>query len=359
MTQVTFAEYIWIDGTKPVPLIRSKTKLMNLDYDNVTIESFDEWSFDGSSTSQASGDNSDCILKPVNFVDDPIRGAGSYLVLCEVFNPDGTAHVSNTRSILRKYLDEGGKAEDPWLGFEQEYTLYHQGNPFGWPENGGYPAPQGPYYCGVGTEQVSGRELVEDHARACVEAGIMIYGTNAEVMLGQWEFQIGYRGIAGEDAGALEISDHTWLARWLLYRIAEDYEIEVRLDNKPVKGDWNGAGMHTNISTNSTRDPKSGLAAIKKAVKKLEATHEEHIAVYGHLLSERLTGEYETSSITNFSSGSADRGCSIRIPKPVELKGCGYFEDRRPGANSDPYEVAAVLIKSICLNDGVKKNKIA
>lgn len=353
MSQITLAEYIWIDGTNPVPLIRSKARTVQTNA-NTTIESFPEWSFDGSSTNQASGDDSDCILKPVNFVKDPIRGENNYLVLCEVYNPDGTTHSSNTRSILRKHLDAGGAKEDPWIGFEQEYTLYYKGKPLGWPDSG-YPAPQGPYYCGVGAEQVSGRDLVEAHAKACLDADLMLYGVNAEVMLGQWEFQVGYRGIDNEKADALTICDHLWLARWLFYRIAEEADVEVRLDNKPVKGNWNGAGMHTNFSTNSTRDKNSGLDAINRAIKSLEKCHDEHIAVYGHLLAERLTGEYETSHIGDFSAGSADRGCSIRIPKPVELNGYGYFEDRRPGANSDPYEVAAVLVKNVCINNSHKK----
>lgn len=351
MFKIKFAEYIWVDGTKPVPLIRSKAKIFNYPENReVLLSDFSEWSFDGSSTNQAVGEDSDCILKPVNFVKDPLRGEGNYLVLCEVYNPDNTEHKSNSRAKLRKYLDNGGKEHDPWLGFEQEYTFYFRAKPLGWPENG-FPAPQGPYYCGVGAEQVSGREIVEEHAKLCLEAGIMLYGINAEVMLGQWEFQIGYRGNDNEDAGALTICDHTWLARWLLYRIAEAYEIEVSISNKPVKGSWNGAGMHTNFSTNNTRDSKNGLNAIKDAIKKLEKCHQEHIAVYGHLLEERLTGEYETSNINNFSAGAANRGCSIRIPKTVELKGCGYFEDRRPGANSDPYEVAAMLVKNVCCSE--------
>jgi len=353
MSEIKFAEYIWIDGTDPVPLIRSKAKVFKNE-GKVSLADFSDWSFDGSSTNQAVGEDSDCILKPVNFVKDPIRGEGNYLVLCEVCNPDNTPHKTNTRAQLRAYLNNGGDKQDPWMGFEQEYTLYYRGKPLGWPDNG-FPAPQGPYYCGVGAEQVSGREIVEEHAQACIDAGLMIYGINAEVMLGQWEFQIGYRGIDGEDSGALTICDHTWLARWLLYRIAESYEVEATLANKPVKGAWNGAGMHTNFSTNDTRAKGTGIDAIKEAIKKLEKCHKEHISVYGHLLAERLTGEYETSSIDDFSAGAANRGCSIRIPKPVELNGSGYFEDRRPGANSDPYEVAAMLVKNVCCDGKAAK----
>ena len=242
------------------------------------------------------------------------------------------------------------------MGFEQEYTLFDGRNPLGWPDSG-YPGPQGPYYCGVGSNKVSGRDLVEKHTRLCIDAGIIIYGINAEVMPGQWEFQIGYRGIKGEDAGALNASDHLWIARWLLDRVSEEYNVEVSFDNKPIKGDWNGAGLHTNFSTNATRDPKTGIQAINQAVDNLSQTHQDHISVYGHNLGERLTGLHETCSIEEFKSGASDRGCSIRIPITVEITGCGYFEDRRPGANSDPYEVASVLIKSVCLNSQKQETK--
>ena len=225
--------------------------------------------------------------------------------------------------------------------------MFQNRTPLGWPEHG-FPGPQGPYYCGVGSEEIFGREVAEDHAKVCLDAGLMYYGLNAEVMPGQWEFQIGYRGEKSESADPLTICDHTWLARWLLYRVGEDYGVSISLDNKPVKGDWNGAGMHTNFSTKDTRDPKMGRKAIADAVEALGKKHKEHIALYGHGLAERLTGLHETCDINTFRSGAADRGSSIRIPRPVEIKGCGYFEDRRPGANADPYLVAARLCATVC-----------
>ncbi len=340
--------YIWIDGAMPTHKLRSKTRIVELpDGGTTDVSAFPEWGFDGSSTYQAEGNHSDLVLKPVYHVDDPILGRGNYLVLCEVFNPDGTAHSSNHRAGLRSLMEKVGKAHDPWIGFEQEYTLIKGRSPLGWPD-GGYPGPQGPFYCGVGADEVFGRDLVEEHTEACIEAGLMIFGTNAEVMPGQWEFQIGYRGIKSESADPLTVSDHLWLARWLLYRIGEEHGISATLNPKPVEGDWNGAGKHTNFSTKAMRDEKTGMEAINAAIKALSDNHEKHIKVYGHGLAQRLTGKHETASIDAFSAGVSDRGCSIRIPLSVAKKGYGYLEDRRPGANADPYEVATALLETIC-----------
>src|SRR5499433_2167843 len=297
------AEYIWIDGATPTHQLRSKSRIITLpDNDSAGIDNFPTWSFDGSSTYQATGSDSDLILKPVNFVPDPLRGAGNFLVLCEVFNADGTPHETNTRARLRQVLDSGVNMEDPWIGFEQEYALLKGKLPLGFPEDG-YPAPQGPYYCGVGAGAAFGRPAVEAHTRACLNAGLMIYGINAEVLPGQWEFQIGYRGIAGESADLLTVSDHLWLARWLLYRIGEDFGVVPTLAAKPVKGDWNGSGMHTNFSTAAMRDRAEGLAAIESAIDRLRVEHAAHIAVYGDGLAERLTGQHETCSIYEFRKG--------------------------------------------------------
>jgi len=339
-------EYIWLDGDQPVCKIRSKTKVIHLSEDP-ELEDFSVWSFDGSSTKQAIGGDSDCLLKPVCFVRDSLADGGDYLVLCEVQDPDGSVHKSNTRSVLREALDKGGNKFEPWIGFEQEYTIFKRNKPLGWPEHGS-PAPQGPYYCGVGSEQIFGREIAVEHAHACIEADLIYYGMNAEVMPGQWEFQIGYRGILEKNIDALSICDHMWIARWLLHRISEYNDVHISFDNKPMKGDWNGAGMHTNFSTNLMRDSSGGQKAIEQAIELLSKNHNEHIKVYGDKLEERLTGIHETSSINEFSAGSTDRGRSIRVPRMVELTGCGYLEDRRPGANADPYLVVAQLIKTIC-----------
>ena len=335
MTKIK-AEYIWIDGHKPTAKLRSKTKVFE-----GPVKSLDDismWGFDGSSTMQAEGSDSDCMLKPVYYLPDPIRGGDDILVMNEVRKPDGSIHESNTRARLVE-IAEKHKDEDAWFGIEQEYTFFKGRSPLGWP-NGGYPAPQGPFYCGVGADEVFGRDIVEDHMDICLQAGIQISGINAEVMPGQWEFQVG-------TLGPLEVSDQLWIARWILYRIAENYGVNATLHPKPVKGDWNGAGAHANFSTKPMRE-NGGLKIIESACEKLGRKHEEHIAVYGAHNEERLTGLHETCAFHEFRYGVSDRGASIRIPMDTANNGKGYLEDRRPSANMDPYQVCAALIETTC-----------
>jgi glutamine synthetase len=324
------AEYIWIDGTKPTPLMRCKTKIVK-DGEEPGI-----WGFDGSSTNQAPGSNSDCVLQPVFTCPDPIRGGENVLVMCEVLLTDFTPHPTNTRAACVE-VAEKFKDQEPVFGIEQEYTFLKDGYPLGWPQSG-FPAPQGPYYCGVGAPEIVGREIVELHTQACMDAGLAIEGTNAEVMMGQWEFQI---GILAPPA----IGDQLWLARWLLYRIAEDFGVRATLDPKPIRGDWNGAGAHTNFSTNAMRE---GYDAIITACEALGKNIEEHVDNYGPGIKDRLTGEHETAPWNEFSYGASDRGASIRIPWAVEKAKKGWIEDRRPNANIDPYVVSRLITNTCC-----------
>lgn len=330
------AEYIWIDGQKPTAKLRSKTKIVDAPLKK--LSDLPEWGFDGSSTSQAEGHFSDLKLKPVYYCPDPLHRENDVLVLCEVLNPDDSVHWSNTRARLRG-LAEKYTEQEAWFGIEQEYTLFEGNQPLGWPDKG-FPAPQGGYYCGVGNDEVFGRELVEAHAAACLRAGIQIAGTNAEVMPAQWEFQIG-------PLPPLEMADELWLARWLLYRIGEDFGIAATLYPKPVKGDWNGAGAHTNFSTKVMREA-GGIKVIEEAMKKLEKRHDDHMKSYGAHNEERLTGLHETAPIHQFRYGISDRGASVRIPMGTANEGKGYFEDRRPAANMDPYEVCALIMETVC-----------
>jgi len=324
------AEYIWIDGTQPTAKMRSKTKVI-ADGETPGI-----WGFDGSSTQQATGDQSDVVLNPVMVVPDPLRGGDHVLVMTETLLTDMTPHPSNTRAACATASEKYGSF-DMWFGIEQEYTFFDGIKPLGWPDNG-FPAPQGGYYCGVGADEVFGREVVEDHMDACLEAGIHIAGINAEVMPGQWEFQIG-------PVGSPRAADELWLARWLLYRIAEDHGISATLDPKPVKGDWNGAGAHTNFSTKQMRE---NYQACIDAAEALGTNVAEHIANYGDRIEERLTGEHETQRVDEYSYGESDRGASVRIPWQVVKDQKGYIEDRRPNANCDPYLVTRLIIETVC-----------
>ena len=339
-------EYIWLDGGK-TPQLRSKTKVVlqfGRDGEEAPI-----WAFDGSSTQQAVGSDSDCVLKPVRIYPNPLEGENDSLILCEVVDTDYNPHPTNTRDRLVELLGSLPKKPHEWVGFEQEYTLYEEGKPLGWPKEG-EPPPQGDYYCG----RNAGEEIVTEHTNASIEAGVSIVGTNAEVMLGQWEYQIG----AGD---SLHMSDDLWIARWLMEKICYKHGVTVSLDPKPIEGDWNGAGCHCNFSTvdmregNHTRDISTGVDTnkhgkeyIKDACEALEKVHEEHMAEYGEGNERRLTGLHETQAIDTFSWGVSDRGASIRIPWQVQRDGQGYIEDRRPSANCDPYRVSRKLIETIC-----------
>jgi len=326
-------EYIWLDGYKPTQSLRSKTKIVK-DFSG-KLEDAEQWSFDGSSTEQAPGGSSDCLLKPVYVVKDPQRKNG-FLVMCEVLNADGTAHESNGRATIQ---DDDN---DFWFGFEQEYFLWNPktNKPLGFPE-GGYPGPQGPYYCSVGANNAYGREIIEEHLDACLEAGINVEGINAEVATGQWEFQIFSKG-------AKQAGDQIWVARYLLERIGEKHGVSINWHCKPLGAlDWNGSGMHANFSNSTLRN--AGKKEIFDAVcEAFRPVVKEHIAVYGADNDKRLTGKHETASILDFSYGVSDRGASIRIPVVVPAKGWkGYLEDRRPNSAADPYKVAARIIQTV------------
>ena len=302
------------------------------------VDELPEWNFDGSSTNQAPGDNSDVYIRPVAMYPDPIRLDPNIIVMCETWDPDGSPNKFNYRHEAARLMEVHAKHE-PWFGLEQEYTLLGpDGWPYGWPK-GGFPGSQGPYYCGVGTGKVYCRDIVEAHYKACLYAGINISGINAEVMPAQWEYQVG-------PCVGIQLGDQLWMSRFLLHRVAEEFGAKISFAAKPIPGDWNGAGLHTNVSTNETR-ADGGMKAIEEAMKKLEARHSDHIAVYGEGNKDRLTGSHETGSIDSFSWGVANRGASVRIPRACAKEGKGYFEDRRPASSADPYQITGIIIETV------------
>uniref|UniRef100_A0A1L8EFC9 Glutamine synthetase n=2 Tax=Haematobia irritans TaxID=7368 RepID=A0A1L8EFC9_HAEIR len=337
------ATYLWIDGTGEN--LRLKDRV--LDQVPSGVQDLPKWQYDGSSTYQARGENSDTTLVPRAIYKDPFKpGKNDIIVMCDTYQADGQPTLSNKRGALQAAIDKVTK-EEPWFGIEQEYTLLDvDGRPFGWPANG-YPAPQGPYYCGVGADRVYARDLVEAHAVACLYAGIDFAGTNAEVMPAQWEYQVG-------PSLGMKASDDLWVSRYILQRIAEEFGVVVTFDPKPMEGQWNGAGAHTNFSTKSMR-ANGGMKAIEQAIEKLSKRHDRHIKAYdpkeGKDNERRLVGRLETSSIDKFSWGVANRGVSVRIPRGVADAGKGYLEDRRPSSNCDPYAVCDALIRTCLLNE--------
>ncbi|KAI8074778.1 glutamine synthetase [Gongronella butleri] len=331
-------EYLWIDGYGE---IRSKTRTLTAEQ-VARVDCVPEWNFDGSSTGQSDGHDSDILLQPVAMYHDPFRrrndGQTNKLVLCETYLPDGSPHPSNQRyacaKVMATYADE-----KPWFGIEQEYMFFdvEKDRPYGWPSFG-HPEPQGKYYCGVGASKVYGRDMVEAHYKACLFAGITIAGANVENVPGQFEYQIGpCEGIA--------MGDELWVARYLMERVAEDFGVGITIHPKPVSGDWNGAGAHCNYSTQAMRED-GGMEVIEAAIEKMGLRHFEHIAVYGEDNDMRLLGNYETAHIGAFCWGIANRGASIRIPRHVSKAGKGYMEDRRPASNIDPYPVTSIIVES-------------
>ena len=328
-------EYIWLDGYEPTQNLRSKTKVEEHENFQGTLAEIGNWSFDGSSTKQAEGGSSDCLLVPVAIYPDPARRNG-YLVMCEVLNADKTPHVSNHRATI----DDDDN--DFWFGFEQEYFLMDSKTdlPLGFPR-GGFPGPQGKYYCSVGGRYTWGRDFVEEHADQCIDAGLNFEGINQEVACGQWEYQLFAKG-------AKKAGDEIWVSRYLLDRLTEKHNYYIEYHPKPLgDSDWNGSGMHANFSNSILRTCGS-RETYEKICEAFRPVTKEHIEVYGAFNEQRLTGKHETQSISDFSYGISDRGASIRIPIMVVQKGWkGWLEDRRPASNADPYKVAARIIKTV------------
>lgn len=341
-------EYVWIDG---YGTYRSKTKVTK-STDGAEEYLDPIWNYDGSSTNQAAGSDSEVLIRPRVYFPDPFRRTREYdttvdkgdrlercsnrLVLCDTLLPDGSPHPTNTRVAAAKIFERYAE-EDSMFGIEQEFFLYKDGKPLGFPRSG-YPEPQRDYYCGVGASNAFGRECVEKALDNFLYAGLNITGLNAEVAPGQWEFQVCCKGI--------HAADQLTMLRYILNRTAEEFGYDVVYHPKPVSGDWNGSGCHTNFSTRRMRET-GGLEHIMEAITKLEGAHLEHIEAYGIDNKLRLSGHHETAHWSEFSYGVADRGASIRIPRSTEADGCGYFEDRRPASNMDPYVVTSKILETV------------
>ena len=328
-------EYIWVGGNSE---LRSKTKIHKSD--SIVLEKLPDWNYDGSSTGQASGEDSEVIIKPVALYINPLK-TNSYFVLCDTWLPNGMPHKTNTRYLAKEIFDKGLE-EKPLFGMEQEFFLINPETnlPCGFPNNG-FPSPQGQYYCSVGTNNAYCREYLDEVVDILLKMDIPITGANFEVCPGQMEIQICSEGI--------NQGDNLMMARYILHLISEKYNCKVDLSAKPVKGDWNGSGCHINFSTLKMRECDNGYEIITDAISKLEKKHLEHISVYGDDNVDRLTGLHETAHISEFSFGVANRGASIRIPRTTEKNKKGYFEDRRPSSSCDPYLATSKIFETCCL----------
>lgn len=339
--------YVWLSGKDTHHDIRGKDRTLyfsdaQLKMSNEELLSsgaFPIWNFDGSSTEQAKGLDTEILIHPVRVFTSPLTKYADvkrYVVLSECFLANGEPTPDNTRYIARQVFAADTKDLKPWFGMEQEYVLMKNDRPYGWPE-GGYPAPQGPYYCGNGVVAL-GRAFADRHYEVALSMGLKVSGTNAEVMPSQWEYQVG-------PCEGIEMGDHLVIARWLYLRLLEESGVDINYEAKPIRGDWNGSGLHTNFSTEETRAP-GGLAKIHEYVERMRSTVREDIPFYGAENNVRLTGKHETSRYDQFSYGVGTRGTSIRIPNQVNIDKSGYFEDRRPAGNGDPYLISARLFAS-------------
>lgn len=335
-SSIVMAEYVWLDG-----FYKLRSKSRTVDAGVTDPADLPSWNYDGSSTNQAPGEDSEVILKPRVIYKDPFRGGDHILVLCDTYTPNGQPLPTNTRASCDKVMSNA-RSLAPWFGLEQEYFLINPetGKPVGFPVDG-EPAPQGPYYCGIGAENAFGREVADAAWRAQLYAGLKVGGINAEVAPGQWEFQVG-------PCEGIEEGDMMWMARYILERTAEIAGLIVNYDPKPVKGDWNGSGCHSNFSTKGMREEGGYEKEIIPAMERLRLKHTEHIMAYGEGNDQRLTGKHETAPITEFRWGIGDRGASCRVGSNIAKDGKGYFEDRRPAGNCDPYVVTKLLVKTGC-----------
>ena len=341
-------EYVWLGGASE---FRSKVRVL---HKRVThLDDVPMWNYDGSSTGQATGDKSEITLKPCKLFN---KGTFSnQYVLCETLDQEGNPLPNNHRrwanNIFERY-----KKEQPWYGIEQEYFIMERLTGGKWRPLGlpwGADEVQGQYYCSVGAQNAFGRKIAQKHLDMCLSYNMTISGMNAEVAPGQWEYQVG-------PCVGIESGDELLMSRYFLELVAEQEGYSICWDPKPVKGDWNGSGCHTNFSTAIMRcdirtvtddresgKDKTGLDYINEAIAKLCKKHDEHMNVYGENNDERMTGDHETASFDTFSCGIGNRGCSVRIGNDTLRDECGYFEDRRPASNMNPYLVTGKLLETV------------
>ena len=337
----TIIEYIWIDANNH---FRSKTRLITNSL-IINLSSVPNWNYNGSSTGQTDSDNSEVTLIPVFLCPDPFRLQNHKLVYCITYH-DGKALENNYYNKAINIFDTVSVGfYKPWFGMEQEFFIMDKISkmPVEYSKNN----KQGKYYCNIDECPKVERKIMEEFLSKAIDANLNICGINAEAAQGQWEFQIG-------PCLGIEIGNHMMIARYILCRVAHEHHCTIDFSPKPLGNDWNGSGCHINYSTFHTRSGnqdknQTGLDVIHDYIKSLEKVHHEMIQCYGKDNELRMTGHHETASISDFSHSVGGTTTSIRIGKNVEKNKYGYFEDRRPAANCDPYLVSCLLFYHTCI----------
>lgn len=331
-------EYVWFihSNTLKGGEFRSKTRVLTLPTQQPVISQIPEWNFDGSSTGQATTEESEVLLKPYVLYRNPFQsGNNEYVTFCECFYPDWNPTEDNYRAVLREYMNDHREVWDAkfWFGFEQEFFIRPAVGPWQAPTG-----PQGAYYCSV---EGGANEKVQGYLQKALRLGLVmeleLTGANLEVAPNQGEFQVRAEGA--------QAADQLIAMRWVLATLLAKDGLVADYAPKPLGPEWNGSGLHTNISTEVMRK-EGGLAEIHRLLSVFERRHAEHMAAYGEGNRTRLTGIHETSSYDGFTVGVGSRVASIRIPTDVQKHGFGYFEDRRPAANADPYRITYEVMRS-------------
>jgi glutamine synthetase len=329
-------EYVWIDGDGG---LRSKTRIIDKDIKYLLVSDIPRWSFDGSSTNQTHSDgNTEIVLKPCKLYKNPFREINTeiihLLVLCDTSDICCNSPMSSSTREDAKRIFDSIKEKECWFGLEQEFFIFSKTNMY---EEINNLSVTKKHYCGIEVDEID-RKIMETHLNYCLEAGIKICGINAEVCEHQWEYQIGpCLGIDG--------ADDLIMSRYILENIANKYNKIINYNPK-VRLDMNGSGCHVNFSTKTMRE-ENGYIEVLNCIDKLEKHHNTYIEKCGKNNRNRLTGKNETSSYDRFTYGIGTRNTSIRIGNETYEEKKGYFEDRRPGSNIDPYLVTSSLCKDI------------
>lgn len=315
--------YVWLDKFN---ILRSKTKRVE------QVNQIPIWNFDGSSTSQMdySTMNTEVLLQPIRVYIDGFneRNNENYLVLCDTYNinKDGiiTPTVDNYRYGAINIFNETNL--NPKFGFEQEFYLIDNENHEKLSSLTNI-SNKDNNYCRTTTKYTY---IMNEFYNLCLSCKIGIVGWNAEVAPFQFEYQIFGNGI--------DACDDLVMSRYVLERYMIDNNYEIKYDPKLYEN-LSGSGCHINYSDVRSKE------YMDKYIKALGETHNDLMKVYGENNNKRLTGLHETSSYSVFTYGVGDRYKSVRIPNSTALGLTNYFEDRRPGANINPYMACGALVK--------------